>query len=385
MTTSLPLAIDYTPAYHQRAGIGRLVRELVAALAREDQETPYRLFLAGASSFALPSGFGPNFSVASSFISPIWLARLWHRAHIPLPVTAFCGPVRLYHATDFVLPPLPRHLPSILTVHDLSFVRVPDAASPRLRTYLNAVVPPSVRRATHIIADSSATKADLMELYGVQADRVSVLLSGIDLEHFSPGKAHPELLARYGLDRPYILSVGTVQPRKNYSRLILALSQLRQRGHDLILAIAGGQGWLNDELYATLRESGMERFVRILGFVDDAHLPSLYRGAQVMALPSLYEGFGFPVLEAMACGTPVVTSNRSSLPEVADDAALLVNPTDTDDITQAILRLLEDSQLRHTLMERGYHQAQRFTWAESARQLRHIYDRVLSKSKETSA
>lgn len=377
MNYSHPLAIDYTPAYHQRAGIGRLVRELVSALARLDRETPYRLFLAGTASFGLPSEFGANFSLSTTRISPNWLARLWHRAHIPLSVTTFCGPISLYHATDFVLPPLPHHTPSLLTVHDLSFVRVPEAASPRLRAYLNAVVPRSVRRATFVIADSSATKEDLVHFYGLDPDRVSVLLSGIDSQTFSPGPVESALLERYGLNRPYILSVGTVQPRKNYSRLVLALSRLRQRGYDLLLAIAGSRGWLNDELYTTLRQSGMADFVKILGFVPESHLPNLYRGAVALALPSLYEGFGFPVLEAMACGTPVVTSNTSSLPEVAGDAALLVDPLNLDEIIDAIQRILDHSDLRQSLVTRGYAQARGFTWDESARQLYNLYSKIL--------
>jgi len=377
MNPSHPLAIDYTAAYHQRAGIGRLVRELVSALARLDQETPYRLFLAGAHSPQLPSEFSSNFSLSATRISPNWLARLWHRARVPLPVTAFCGPISLYHATDFVLPPLPRSVPSLLTVHDLSFIRVPEAAAPRLRAYLNVVVPRSVRRATHVIADSSATKSDLVHFYGLDPDKISVLLSGIDLQTFSPGGVESSLLQQYGLDRPYILSVGTVQPRKNYSRLILALSRLRQQGYDLLLAIAGGEGWLNDELYTTLHQSGMTDSVKILGFVQESHLPMLYRGAELLALPSLYEGFGFPVLEAMACGTPVVTSNVSSLPEVAGDAALLVDPLSLDEITDALQQILDQADLRETLIARGYLQAQGFTWAESARQLQSIYNKVL--------
>ncbi|MDW8172563.1 MAG: glycosyltransferase family 1 protein [Anaerolineae bacterium] len=376
MKLSRPLAIDYTPAYHQRAGIGRLVRELVSALARLDQETPYRLFLAGVASPVLPSEFGANFSLSTTRVSPNWLARIW-RVRVPLQVTALCGPVSLYHATDFVLPPLPRHIPSLLTVHDLSFVCVPEAAPARLRAYLNDVVPRSVRRATHVIADSSATKSDLVHFYNVDPDKISVLLSGIDLQRFCPGYVEPRLLERYGLDRPYILSVGTVQPRKNYSRLVWALARLRQRGYDVLLAIAGGKGWLNDDLYATLCQSGMADFVKILGFVEESHLPGLYRGAEVLALPSLYEGFGFPVLEAMACGTPVITSNISSLPEVAGDAALLVDPLDLDEITDALQRILDYADLRQNLIARGYLQAQKFTWSESARKLRGIYNEIL--------
>ena len=373
------IAIDYTPAYEQGGGIGRYTRELTAALAHLDSQTSYRLFVAGARE--LPPAPGANFAWRPTRLTPRWLARLWGRARLPLPVEAFTGAVSLYHATDFVLPPTLPRTKTLLTVHDLSFVRVPESAQPSLKRYLDNVVPRSVRRADHILADSQATKDDLTALYGTPPEKITVLLSGVDarFRRVDDPAAREATRTKYGIPaRPYLFAVGTVQPRKNYRRLIQALAQLRAGGRDIGLVIAGGRGWLEDPIYAALRETGMTEFVHFIGFADDADLPALYSGAAVCALPSLYEGFGLPVLEAMACGTPVLTSNVSSLPEVAGDAALIVAPTNLDAITAGLARLLDDAALRERLIALGYAQAARFTWAASATQLLTIYHKLLN-------
>lgn len=373
------IAIDYTPAFEQGAGIGRYVRELIAALAQIDQQTHYRLLVTGAAPDDLPALPAPNFNWRSTRLSPRWLARLWHRLHVPLPVEAFTGSIDLYHATDFVLPPTTRRTRAIVQVHDLSFVRVPEAAAPRLKAYLDRVVPASVQRADHVLADSQATKNDLIELYRLSPEKITVIHGGVD-QRFRPAAPEQVQVVRqkYGLrDYRYIFSVGTVQPRKNYGRLIESLARLRSQQHDIHLVIAGGRGWLEDPIYQTIKTTGMQPYVHFIGFADDADLPALYRAADCLAFPSLYEGFGFPVLEAMACGTPVMTSSVSSLPEVAGDAALIVNPHDLDAITGALAQLLTNKNLRESLIERGFAQAQQFTWAASAAKLQKIYASML--------
>lgn len=372
------IAIDYTAAYEQGAGIGRYVRDLVDTLVIADETYDYRLFIAGIGQKPLPDLAKSNVSWRTTRISPKWFARLWHRASLPFPVEAFTGKVDLFHATDFVLPPTLPQTRTLLTVHDLSFVRVPEAASPSLKAYLDAVVPRSVRRADHVLADSQATKEDLIELYGIQPDKITVLLSGVD-PRFKRTSLLLTTRSKYQIgDRPYILSVGTVQPRKNYGRLIQALARLRADGLDLSLVIIGGKGWLTDPIYETLGQTGMGEFVRFTGFVDEADLPALYSGAACFAFPSLYEGFGLPILEAMACGVPVVTSNLSSLPEVAGDTALMVDPYDLDALADALRRLIEDSALRERLIAGGYERARQFTWTAAADHLRQIYARLLA-------
>lgn len=376
-----PIGIDYTAAYEQGAGIGRYVRELMRALALQDQQTPYRLFVAGAVRGSLPVVPGPNFSWHPTRITPLWFARLWHRAQVPLPVEVFIGRVALYHATDFTLPPTLPGVRTLLTVHDLSFVRAPETATPVLKAYLDKVVPRSVRRATHVLADSQATKDDLVEFYNTPPQKVTVLLGGVNPE-FKPVvdmNARRAVRQRYQIpDNPYIFSIGTVQPRKNYARLIESLAALGPDCRDVHVVIAGGRGWLDGPIYQSVRDFGLSERVHFTGFVRDEDLPALYAEARCLAYPSLYEGIGLPVLEAMACGIPVVTSNISSMPEIAGDAAVLVDPYDVNALADALRRLLSDETLRTDLIRRGFDQAAYFTWDRAAQQLRDVYRRLLS-------
>lgn len=376
-----PIGIDYTAAYEQGAGIGRYVRELVRALALQDTKTPYRLFVAGAERGALPVVPGANFSWHPTRITPRWFARLWHRLQVPLPVEVFTGRVPLFHATDFTLPPTLPGTKTLLTVHDLSFVRAPETTTPVLKAYLDTVVPRSVRRATHVLADSQATKDDLIELYGTPPEKVTVLLGGVNRE-FAPvadADLRRAVRRRYAIpDNPYIFSVGTVQPRKNYARLIEAVAALGAQFDDVHVVIAGGRGWLEGPIYATVELCGLTERVHFIGFARDEDLPALYAGAACLAYPSLYEGIGLPVLEAMACGTPVVTSAISSMPEIAGDAALLIDPYSVDELAEALRRLLTDEALRHDLIARGFDQAAYFTWERAAQQLITVYRQLMS-------
>jgi len=265
-------------------------------------------------------------------------------------------------------------------VHDLSFVRVPSAASPPLKAYLDAVVPSSVAAADHILADSEATKADLIELYKTRENKITVLYSGVNprFRRVADRERRAATLRKYNLDKVnYIRSGGTVQPRKNYSRVVEALAALRETGVALHYAIAGVSGWLQDELRQTIARAGMSDTVHMLGLVEDPDLPALYSGARMLVMASLYEGFGLPVLEAMACGAPVITSNLSSLPEVGGSAALLVDPQDTDAISDAILKLETDDARRSQLIEAGYRQAKKFSWERAGGQLKSIYTDML--------
>jgi glycosyltransferase involved in cell wall biosynthesis len=375
---TLPIAIDYSAAVTQGGGIGRYTRELVTALARQDTQTQYVLFSAKPSS-DLPPLPGSNFRGVSTRLSTDWLARLWHRARLPLSIELWTGPIRLLHSPDFTLPPVNRGVPTLLTVHDLSFVRTPETATAGLRAYLNSAVPRSVRRADRILADSEATRQDLIELYQTPPDKIRVLYSGVD-HRFQPVRTEKTLDAvrkKYQLGSgPFILSVGTIQPRKNYERLVEAFRRLDNA--DFKLVIVGGKGWLDHPLYKLIEKLGMEESVQFLGFVADDDLPALYSAAHVFAFPSLYEGFGLPALEAMACGTPVLTSNISSLPEVAGGVAISVEPTDVDAIAEGLGKLIEDTGLRKKLIQQGITRATLFNWNKAAGELREHYQDLLA-------
>jgi len=375
------IAIDYTPAYQQGAGIGRLTRDLITALARYDIDSEYRLFVAGAQQARLPPPPGQNFNWCATPITNKWWARLWQRAQLSYPtIETFTGAVDLFHATDFVLPPTRPRTKTILTVHDLTYARAPETTSPSLKAYLDRVVPRSVARADHVLADSQSTKDDLIALYDTPPDKITVLLSGVDTR-FHPItdlSVRAAVRTKYAIpSRPYIFAVGTVQPRKNYIRLIGALAMLRASGVDTGLVIAGGKGWLDDPIYASIRDHHVEDAVQLIGYADDTDLPVLYSDAMCVAMPSLYEGFGLPILEAFQCGIPVVTANVSSLPEVAGDAALMVDPYDQEALAYAIHRLASDEALRADLTRRGLERAKQFTWESSARNLYEVYARVI--------
>ncbi|MHB1357182.1 MAG: glycosyltransferase family 4 protein [Anaerolineae bacterium] len=366
------IAIDYTSAIQQRAGIGRYTRHLVTALAALDHATNYVLFSAGRD--PSPRAWPANFTRREVPISERYLSIIWQRLRLPLPVELFTGRVDVYHSPDFVLPPVIRAR-KVLTVHDLSFIRYPECSSPALLQYLIRSVPPSVRRADYLLADSLSTKQDLVELLGIPEERVTVVYAGYD-PRFNPYPQgnDQEILAKYGIGGPYILALGTLQPRKNFSMLIRAYNHLVHE-HNIphILVIGGGKGWLYDDIFATVKELGLEKRVLFPGFVADENLPALYRGAELFAFPSLYEGFGIPILEAMGCGTPVVTSTSSSLPEVAGDAALCIDPQDSTALADAMWQALSDNTLRQTLQQRGLGRVKQFTWENAAIALLNVY------------
>ncbi|MBI2303191.1 MAG: glycosyltransferase family 4 protein [Chloroflexi bacterium] len=368
------IGVDYTAAVNQRAGIGRFVRELVAALLEADEDNHYMLLLPPGQKVPCPSGAESRHLP----FSPRLMTIFWHRLGLPLPAELFTGALDLFHSPDFVLPPL-RNTRAIVTVHDLSFMVLPQCAAPGLVRYLNRVVPRSIERATLVLADSVSTMKDLASLLGVPEAKVAVVPGGVGSQ-FHPVTEEDTLAAirrRYNLDGPFILGVGTLEPRKNWEGLVEAFHRLRREmniPHRLV--VAGGKGWLWEGIFRRVAELGLEEEITFLGFVPEADLPPLLSLADVFAYPSLYEGFGLPPLEAMACGTPVVASNVSSLPEVLGEAALLVAPGDTLSLAEALYQVLSEEKQRHSLSEKGRAQAARFTWEAAAQKMITQYRRL---------
>lgn len=371
------IAIDYTSAARQGAGIGRYARELLDAILAAQSPHDFVLLTAAAglgkhwrdeqARLRALAAAPERLSFRTLPLSDDWMARLWQRLRVPLPAELLTGRADCFYSPDFVLPPLRRSTIALLTVHDLSFLRHPETFTPALRRYLETAVPRSVARADSILADSEATRRDLIELLHVPPSRVTVLYSGLPagFQAAPEPEERAHLQARYGIGaRPYILAVGTVQPRKNYIRLMQACDPLAASG-DLELVIVGKPAWLAEPI---LEAAAQRPYTRLPGFVADADLPALYRQAAVFAFPSLYEGFGIPILEALACGTPVVGSTASSVPEVVGDAGLLVNPLDIPAWTAALRQLCEDSALRADLRARGLSRAAQFSWTRAAAQ-----------------
>lgn len=345
-------------AVAERTGTERYSYELIAALARIDRRRRYTLYTNGLPA-ALPP-LGPNFALRS-----LPLRRLWTHARL--------GPELARRPPDVLL--VPSHVvpllhpaESVVTIHDLGYLAFPEAHTARRRIELHLTTRWSLRAARRVIAISQATKDDLVRHYGADPARIRVVHHGLSAG-FRP--AEPERIAeaqaRYGIDQPYLLYVGTIQPRKNLARLIEGFAAAGAGvGPRTLLVIAGRRGWLSAPIERRAAELGVEDRVRFVGYVPDDDLPALLSGALAFVFPSLYEGFGMPVLEAMACGAPVLASRSSALPEVAGDAALLVDPLDPAAIAAGLARLASDADLRADLRARGLARAAAFTWERCA-------------------
>ncbi|HEY4688108.1 MAG TPA: glycosyltransferase family 1 protein [Anaerolineae bacterium] len=297
-------------------------------------------------------------------LKAISFPRLW--THLRLSVEVARYPPDILFIPAHVVPMLhPRR--TVVTVHDLGYLHFPGAHPTGQRLYLDLSTRWNARAAMRVIADSQTTKNDLIQHYRTPADKIVVAYPGIDpaLKRVEDAQRIQAIKSQYGITGDYLLCLGTLQPRKNLARLIDAFARSQTR--DTQLVIAGKKGWLYADLFKQVEREGMTNRVLFTGYLPDADKPALISGATALVLPSLYEGFGIPLIEAMACGTPVVCSNTSSLPEVAGDAALLVDPTDTEAIAAAIDRITSDAGLRGRLVGRGYVQASQFTWQACAR------------------
>ncbi len=366
------IAVDYTAGVRQHGGVGRYARSLVGALAASlaelDAKHELTLLWAGPSRVAPPGDLPGTRSRRLPFPER-WMTVLWQHLRLPLPADVIAGGARVFYSPDFTLPPLARATAAV-TVHDLSYLVFPETHFPPLRNYLERAVPWALARAERVFADSEQTRVDFQIHLGVPPERIQVVLSAADAM-FRP--AHPEAITgaqnRHSIDRPYLISVGTIQPRKNLTAIFAALRSLVDAGRDLLLVHVGRPGWLYEPIFDALDRSGVKDRVRFIPAADD-ELVALLSGAVALVFPSLYEGFGLPCLEAMACGTPVISSRAGSLAEVVGDAALTVEPHDVDAITAYVVRLLDDGSLRRSVVERGFAQAARFRWEDSGRQVR---------------
>jgi glycosyltransferase involved in cell wall biosynthesis len=266
------------------------------------------------------------------------------------------------------------HPRSVVTVHDLGYIYYPQAHRAFDRLYLDLSTRFNVKVASQIIADSEATENDLVQKYRVAEERITVVYPGCNLEPVIDGTGWERVKERYRLPDRYILHLGTLHPRKNILRLLEAFQRLARDYPELHLVLAGKKGWLYKEILS--KAEGLGERVHFPGYIASEDLPFLIRKARLFILPSLYEGFGFPILEAMAAGTPVVCSNASALPEVAGDAALLFDPYDVEAMRETTRKVLEDEALRAELVERGLERAKAFSWERCARQTLSVLEKV---------
>ncbi|GLV57262.1 glycosyl transferase family 1 [Dictyobacter sp. S3.2.2.5] len=373
------IAIDYTAAIRQGAGIGVYVRNLVAAMLAQDEDNFYTLLTSGRASAERPFPMADNVRGRNIGIPDRYLNILWYRLRAPLPATLFSGPADIYHGPDFVLPPLGRRVRKVVTIHDLAFLEHPEYAVPSLAEYLRRVVPQAVESADVVAAVSQEVRRTLVEHFQTPREKLVVIPNGV--QSYFRRITDPVILGatrhKFQLEQPFVLAVGTQEPRKNHQGIIKAFYQAQQeKDGPSLLVIAGGQGWLYEETLQLVRDLKLENKVRFLGRVTEHELITLYSMAELFVFPSFFEGFGIPPLEAMACGAPVITSNTSSLPEVVGDAALQVDPHNIDELSHAMLRLLQDEQLRTDLRQKGYQRVQLYSWQASARKMLRIYEQL---------
>lgn len=380
----MKIAIDYNAAVRQGGGIGRFVREITQIAASAAPQHRFSLWYAA-------RGLDPNSRPMQEFaalcrrlknvvprpipISERLLTIIWQRAQLPLPVELIVGQTDVVHGTDFVLPPTRAR--TLLSIHDFAYVLHPETAQPELRRYLGKAVPRNIRRADHIHVNSIATQRDMERLLNVPHEKSTIVYSGSGTDFYPRSTA--EIAAfkqRQGLPERYLLNVGTVQPRKNVERLIDAYAALGAVAKDTPLIIAGKRGWLADPIFAAVERHQLQDRVRFLDFVAEEDLPLLYCGALAMVYPSLYEGFGVPICEAQACGTLTITSEVSSMPEIAGDAALMIDPHSTESITEALRRAITEPALQTWAATAGPRQAAHFVWHNTGFGLLNLYERV---------
>jgi glycosyltransferase involved in cell wall biosynthesis len=361
------VGIDARLVFYSQAGIGQYIVHLVNGLAKVDQENEYVLLQSRKDDTSILEQ--PNFRRIS-----LWTPSHHRLERYALNVELMRLGLDVLHSPDFIPPHRPS-CKSVITVHDLAFLLYPHFLTKESARYYGHI-DQAVRWTDHIIAVSDSTKRDTVQHLGVPEDKITVVYEApnpifrpIDRE-----EAKERVRDHHGVEGRYILFVSTIEPRKNVPTLVRAISQLREcYKEDVRLVLAGGKGWLFEDAFATIEEFKLDSQVHFVGRVSSEDLLYLYNAAELLAHPAFYEGFGLPPLEAMACGLPVVVSNVASLPEVVGDAGLLIDPHDVDELAVAMWRILNDSELRQEMRDKGLHQAGRFSWERAARETAAIY------------
>lgn len=385
------ITLDLSPVVHRKAGLATYAQNIAVEVQQVAQTLPnVRL-----------SAFHYDHVVKAPLQPPLaqlpcqtvaWPARRWRltvalryfagRAmdEVVFGAQAAAGP-RVFHATEHLLPPLAQ-AKSVFTFHDAIFALFPQYHLPMNLLYLNTMMPRFLRRAHAIIAVSECSKRDCVRLYGVDPAKIRVIYEGVNPRYrpIHDPKRHTQVREKYRLPPKFLLYLATIEPRKNLVALVEAYHALLNTEHadDVHLVIAGKKGWLFQPVFDKVRELGLEARVHFTDWVDDDDAPVMMSMAEAFVFPSLYEGFGLPPIEAMACGTPVVCANTSSLPEVVGTAGLLFDPADVRWLAQASVRVLFDEPMRAELRVRGPVQAAKFSWQNAARETLQVYHDVIA-------
>lgn len=382
--TKPTVGVDASRAFvNQKTGTENYSYQLIKALVKSECQFRFRLYVR-------PPFSSSQFKVSNPDVEIVIIDRERYWTQIGLAGETWLNPPDLLFVPAHVVPFLKKPaVPVVVTVHDLRTEFLPQHESLLQRVYLSRYLEiVRARLAKQIIAVSESTRRDVIEKLGIDDKKVKVIYEGVDRERFHEGIKEErtkikKVQEKYKIEGPYLLFVGTIQPRKNLVRLMEAFSRyLREKGDEqtkrMELVLAGGIGWNAEQIYATPTRLNIQQRVKFIGYVDDDDLPYLYAGAEIFVFPSLYEGFGLPVLEAMAVGTPVITSNVSSLPEVGGEAAYYVDPESVSSIMNGLSRVMTQSELRQKMIDRGYQQVKKFSWEQAARETCEVFQRALS-------
>ncbi|MBU4480620.1 glycosyltransferase family 4 protein [Patescibacteria group bacterium] len=369
------IAIDLITITGKNAGLQSYAKQLVEGLAKVDNENEYILLINSRAKkiFSINQSNFKNIFIRT----PKRFIGIWEQIYFPF--VQFLKGVDLLHSPVSAVP-IVAPCKTVLTIHDLTFKIYPKTMQWWDRFYWNFFITQGVKRVERIITDSINTKKDLIKYYNIQKNKVSVIPLCCSSQYYmsSNDLFLNEIKQKYNINKPYILFVGTLEPRKNISILLKAFNIAKQKGklkHSLV--IVGRKGWLFDDIFQIVKNLRMENDVIFTDFVPDEDLPSFYHRAELFIYPSMYEGFGLPPLEAMACGTPVITSNSSSLPEVVGDAGILIDPKDVNAFASAIVRVLNNEELKIELAKKGKLRAQRFTTEKMAYKTIKIYKKII--------
>lgn len=368
------VAIDGTPAARQTAGVGRYTRELLKALVSTRVDDEFRILCTcdSQSARSLETVLFPG-AVREIRRVPVperVATAFWQRLNAPFPVDWLLGDFDVFHGPDFVLPPVRRA--AVVTIHDLSYLIAPETGEPSLVAYLRQAVPRALRRADQIVTVSASVAAELVDAYPFARDKVRAIPNGVARIERPEGTRRPK-------HRPMILTVGTIEPRKNHGHLLNAMQFVWQECPDAELVIAGRIGWKSDEIVARIRHAEARSSVRFVEGPDDAALADLYEETSVFVYPSLYEGFGLPVLEAMARDIPVVASDIASLRETGGLAARYASCTEPEELGSEIINVLSNESLQSTMVSSGIERVESHSWAETARRTRNAYAAAIER------
>lgn len=364
-----------------RSGVGRYIRDIVDALARIDNDNEYVLLI----NSRVKNGIFPVMKNIKKKLTkfPIQSAAsriIWEQLFLPLNLRQERADVAHFPGQSYPL--LSFCCASVITVHDLTYNVYPETYTLSKRIYKNTVMHTAIARADKIIVDAKSTKKDILDRYGISEERIVVINCGLNdiFKQIKDFKLLENTREKLGLPQHFILHVGTLSPGKNLMSLLDAYAILKRKIDSLHkLVVVGPTGWLYDSIFERVSHLRLKDDVTFLGYIEDVDLVHIYNLADIFVLVSLYEGFGFPPLEAMACGTPVVTSNAGSLPEVVGEAALMVDPRDVEGLAKTMEKLLMDSALRDELIEKGFARTKLFSWEETARKTLAVYKEVGEK------